>query len=52
MQIEREAGCRKVLGIEPAIGAQREVSNARLAGEFSAVFKPVIEPLQQERIGI
>ena len=52
MQIEREAGCGKALGIEPTIGAQREVANARFTGEFPTVFKPMIEPAQQERVGI
>src|ERR1700677_1916516 len=52
MEIEREVGCGEALCIEPTIGAQRKVANAWLAGKLPAVFEPMIEPTQQQRIGI
>ena len=43
---------RKCLGLAPAILAQHEMTNARLAGKFARIFQPVIEPAQQNRVRI
>ena len=53
MQIERVIGrSGPSVGFKPTVLAQSKMADARLGGKFAGVFQPMIEPAQQDGVGI